>query len=60
MCKVEPSTTFENLGADSLDTVEIMLALEEKFNVQLEEEGAENLSTVQDAAELIMRESKKE
>ncbi|XP_062087886.1 acyl carrier protein, chloroplastic-like [Humulus lupulus] len=50
---VTPSTKFADLGADSLDTVEIMMALEEKFDVSIGEAGAENISTVQDAADLI-------
>ena len=44
---------FVDLGADSLDTVEIMMALEEKFEVTLDEEGAEGIATVQDAADMI-------
>ena len=47
LAKVEPDSKFVDLGADSLDTVEIMMALEEKFGLQLEEEGAEKISTVQ-------------
>ncbi|XP_077234655.1 acyl carrier protein 4, chloroplastic-like [Tasmannia lanceolata] len=50
---VTPQTKFADLGADSLDTVEIMMALEEKFGVSIGEGGAENISTVQDAADLI-------
>ncbi|EXC01334.1 Acyl carrier protein 1 [Morus notabilis] len=50
---VTPSTKFAELGADSLDTVEIMMALEEKFGVSIGEGGAENILTVQDAADLI-------
>ncbi|KAL2456660.1 Acyl carrier protein 1 [Forsythia ovata] len=50
---VSPQTKFADLGADSLDTVEIMMALEEKFEVSIAEGGAENISTVQDAADLI-------
>ncbi|KAF5452919.1 hypothetical protein F2P56_027872 [Juglans regia] len=50
---VTPQTKFADLGADSLDTVEIMMALEEKFNVSIGEGGAENISTVQEAADLI-------
>lgn len=45
--KVNPDSKFVDLGADSLDTVEIMMALEEKFDLQLDEEGAEKISTVQ-------------
>ncbi|KAJ8550172.1 hypothetical protein K7X08_033879 [Anisodus acutangulus] len=50
---VTPQTKFADLGADSLDTVEIMMALEEKFGVSIGEEGAQNIATVQDAADLI-------
>ncbi|XP_010030814.2 acyl carrier protein-like [Eucalyptus grandis] len=49
---VAPGTKFVDLGADSLDTVEIMMALEETFEVSIGE-GAENIATVQDAADLI-------
>lgn len=51
--QVAPESKFVDLGADSLDTVEIMMALEEKFDLQLDEEGAEKISTVQEAADLI-------
>lgn len=44
---VKPESKFVDLGADSLDTVEIMMALEEKFELELDEEGAEKISTVQ-------------
>ncbi|WVZ23717.1 hypothetical protein V8G54_002261 [Vigna mungo] len=50
---VTPQTKLSDLGADSLDTVEIMMALEEKFDISIGEGGAENISTVQDAADLI-------
>ena len=50
---VTAESKFVDLGADSLDTVEIMMALEEKFDLQLDEEGAEKISTVQEAADLI-------
>jgi len=51
--KVAADAKFVDLGADSLDTVEIMMALEEKFSITLDEEGAEKISTVQEAADLI-------
>jgi len=51
--QVTAESKFVDLGADSLDTVEIMMALEEKFDLQLDEEGAEKISTVQEAADLI-------
>ncbi|XP_022151601.1 uncharacterized protein LOC111019509 [Momordica charantia] len=50
---VIPQTKFTDLGADSLDIVEIMMTLEEKFGVSIGEGGAEGISTVQDAADLI-------
>lgn len=53
LTEVKPDSKFVDLGADSLDTVEIMMALEEKFEITLDEEGAEKISTVQEAADLI-------
>ncbi|XP_021291553.1 acyl carrier protein 1, chloroplastic-like [Herrania umbratica] len=44
---------FSALGADSLDTVEIVMGLEEEFGISVEEESAQSISTVQDAADLI-------
>ncbi|CAH1442405.1 unnamed protein product [Lactuca virosa] len=52
---VAPATKFVDLGADSLDTVEILMALEEQFGVSIGESGAENISTVQDAADQIQK-----
>eukprot|EP00239_Pterosperma_sp_CCMP1384_P004190 CAMPEP_0197859356 /NCGR_PEP_ID=MMETSP1438-20131217/33835_1 /TAXON_ID=1461541 /ORGANISM="Pterosperma sp., Strain CCMP1384" /LENGTH=140 /DNA_ID=CAMNT_0043475801 /DNA_START=76 /DNA_END=498 /DNA_ORIENTATION=+ len=51
--KVAADAKFVDLGADSLDTVEIMMALEEKFDITLDEEGAEKIATVQEAADMI-------
>ncbi|CAM6092307.1 unnamed protein product [Calypogeia fissa] len=51
--KVLPEAKFADLGADSLDTVEIIMALEETFKISLDEEGAQKISTVQEAADLI-------
>ncbi|KAK7293028.1 hypothetical protein RJT34_15888 [Clitoria ternatea] len=48
-----PETKFTDLGADSLDIVEIMMTLEEKFDISVGEGGVENISTIQDAADLI-------
>jgi acyl carrier protein len=50
---VRAESKFTDLGADSLDTVEIMMALEEKFDIQLDEDNAEQIVTVQHAADLI-------
>lgn len=44
-------TTFEELGADSLDLFQIVIELEEKYNIQIEE--VENLKTIQDAIEYV-------
>eukprot|EP00959_Pyramimonas_sp_CCMP1952_P421589 8831960-Pyramimonas_sp.AAC.1 len=51
--QVAADAKFVDLGADSLDTVEIMMALEEQFEITLDEEGAEKIATVQEAADLI-------
>ncbi|BBN20207.1 acyl carrier protein [Marchantia polymorpha subsp. ruderalis] len=56
--KVLPNSKFADLGADSLDTVEIMMALEERFDITIDEDGAEKISTVQEAADLIEAEIK--
>ena len=50
---VSADAKFVDLGADSLDTVEIMMALEEQFEITLDEEGAEKIATVQEAADMI-------
>ncbi|GLI63453.1 hypothetical protein VaNZ11_006425 [Volvox africanus] len=51
--KITAESRFVDLGADSLDTVEIMMALEEKFEVSFEEDNTERISTVQQAADMI-------
>ncbi|KAM0021846.1 putative Acyl carrier protein (ACP) [Helianthus debilis subsp. tardiflorus] len=50
---VSGESKFAALGADSLDTVEIVMGLEEEFGITVEEESAQNIATVQDAADLI-------
>tara|TARA_B100001123_G_C15244571_1_gene1000400 strand:- start:730 stop:963 length:234 start_codon:yes stop_codon:yes gene_type:complete len=56
--KVKPESKFINdLGADSLDTVELVMAFEEKFNIEIPDTTAETIQTVQDAINFI--ESKK-
>ena len=48
--KVVPAASFvEDLGADSLDTVELVMALEEHFEVEIPDEDAQKILTVQDA-----------
>ncbi|KAF5206153.1 Acyl carrier protein [Thalictrum thalictroides] len=44
---------FSSLGADSLDTVEIVMGLEEAFGISVDEENAQSITTVQDAADMI-------
>lgn len=54
LAEVKPEASFVNdLGADSLDTVELVMALEEKFAVQIPDEDAEKIQTVGDAVEYI-------
>nr|GEW59534.1 acyl carrier protein 1, chloroplastic-like [Tanacetum cinerariifolium] len=50
---VAPDSKFSALGADSLDTVEIVMTLEEEFGISVEEENSQNITTVQEAADLI-------
>ncbi|WP_448573297.1 acyl carrier protein [Trichothermofontia sp.] len=52
--EVTPEASFANdLGADSLDTVELVMALEEEFEVEIPDEDAENIATVQAAVDYI-------
>ena len=44
---------IDDLGADSLDTVELVMALEEEFDVEISDEDAEKISKVQDAIDYI-------
>jgi len=43
----------DDLGADSLDTVELVMALEEEFNCQIPDEDAEKITTVQQAIDYV-------
>ena len=51
--EVKLETTFEDLGADSLDLFQIVIELEEKYNVQIEE--VEGLKTINDAVEYVKK-----
>jgi len=56
---VTPAASFvEDLGADSLDRVELVMALEEAFEVEIPDAEAEKIVTVQDAVEYIQRHAK--
>jgi acyl carrier protein len=51
---VKPEASFANdLGADSLDTVELVMALEEEFDIEIPDEAAESIATVQSAVDYI-------
>jgi acyl carrier protein len=52
--EVTPEASFfDDLGADSLDTVELIMALEEEFGVEIPDEDAEKMQTVGDAIKYI-------
>ncbi len=52
--QVTPQAKFvDDLGADSLDTVELIMALEEAFEIEIDDEDAEKLQTVADATKYI-------
>lgn len=51
---VKPESSFvEDLGADSLDTVELIMALEEEFDTEIPDEEAEKITTVQQAVDYV-------
>ena len=53
--EVAPESSFvDDLGADSLDTVELVMALEEEFDCEIPDEEAEKLATVQDAIDYVL------
>ena len=49
----------DDLGADSLDTVEMIMAFEEEFGIEIPDEDAEKIKTVQDAVEYINKKAGK-
>jgi acyl carrier protein len=49
----EDASFVDDLGADSLDTVELVMAFEEEFNIEIPDEDAEKITTVHDAIEYI-------
>ncbi|HWR88648.1 MAG TPA: acyl carrier protein [Dissulfurispiraceae bacterium] len=52
--EVTPEASFvDDLGADSLDTVELVMAFEEAFNIEIPDEDAEKIAKVKDAVEYI-------
>ncbi|GBE36266.1 acyl carrier protein [bacterium BMS3Bbin07] len=58
LAQVTPVASFvEDLGADSLDTVELVMAFEETFGIEIPDEDAEKILKVQDAVEYIKNKS---
>jgi acyl carrier protein len=58
--EVTPSASFiDDLGADSLDIVELVMALEEGFGIEIPDEASDKIGTVKDAIEYIEARSKK-
>ena len=54
--EVTPQASFvDDLGADSLDTVEMVMAFEEEFSIEIPDEDAEKIKTVQDAIDYIQK-----
>lgn len=55
MSKLSRDATFEDLGFDSLDTVELVIAIEENLGVDLTNEEAEKITNVQDAITIFTK-----
>jgi len=57
--EIKPESSFiDDLGADSLDTVELVMALEEEFGIEIPDEDAEKMTTVGEAIKYIERKTK--
>lgn len=54
--EVKSSASFvDDLGADSLDTVELVMALEEEFDIEIKDEEAEKITTIQEAIDFVKK-----
>ncbi len=52
--EIKPTSSFvEDLGADSLDLTELIMAMEEEFDIEIDDEDAQNITNVQDAVKYI-------
>jgi len=59
--EITPEASFTNdLGADSLDNVELVMALEDEFGIEISDEDADKISTVQDVIDYIKSHLKEE
>ena len=59
--EVTPEASFvDDLGADSLDTVELVMALEEEFGTEIPDEEAEKIRTIQQAIDYIMAKARED
>lgn len=56
----DEASFIDDLGADSLDTVELVMALEEEFDIEIPDEDAEKITKVKDAIDYIKKHAKKE
>ena len=53
----ENSSFIDDLGADSLDTVELVMAFEEEFSIEIADDAAETITTVKDAIDFIEKQN---
>ena len=53
--EITATTTFQSLNADSLDIVELVMALEEEFNLDIADEEVENIQTIADVVKYVTK-----
>lgn len=59
--EVKLETSFiDDLGADSLDSIELVMALEEKFNIEIPDEDAEGMNTVDDVIRYVAKKTNRD
>ena len=51
--EIKPDSTFESLGADSLDQTELIMAMEEEFDIEIADDDSQKIAKVQDAIDYI-------
>jgi len=56
--EVSPSKSFRDLNADSLDVVELVMAIEEEFDLEISDEEVENIRTVEEVVNYIQENTK--